>query len=731
MKLLTDFKPSLIFSRTLATGGDTGSHHYISKAFDEFFPFALGGWSTGWYAGMPMLEFYFPFPYLLIWLVRSLTGYEIAFKLVTIAGTFALPAVAYFLFRMLDAPRLVASLAPAGAIAFLWIEGRGDENLLDIFGGFITSTLAGEFAYSLGLAFAVVTLAIMYRASRRCAERIPWGLVAAAGAILGIAALTHVLPLALIIVAAPALVVAPFTGNRWWVLWLRRTAIVAVTGILGMSIAAFWLLPSMTLRINTAPSVWINEFGVEWFFAPWFMPVLVVAVIGVGLAIWKRRPGALVLAWTGLGGLAAFLVTPYVSAFDPIVNGRFLPIYYLMVCLLAAWGLGEIANLIPGMWQSRRSEKTRPLWLLRAVVAILFAVGLAGSMVAQSAKVRFWAQHNYAGYDAQPGWPELQDLMATIDALPDGRVMWEYNADYSRFGTPRALENIPFFTNKDTMEGLLLEGSVSAQAHFWLQGLSSPTATGAVPGVQYPTMNAESGVALMRVFATKYFVAETDTVITEYAALDGVTEIARSGRFVIFEVSDTPLVSVPSVQPKFLDEGPGDWRDLTLEWLQDPALYSVPVTYGAIGRSETPDELAALGALQPITSISQAATSPKARVDGAGPVESNLDRNEVSFRTDRIGEPHIVAVSYYPNWQAEGAVGPFMVTPSLMLVFPTESDVRLVYRPSTVERVGQVISLVGIAVTISLGGYAWIRRRHDRPRAQKFLRPRGRGDGIS
>ena len=66
--LLIFFRPNLLFSLTTTAGGDTGAHHYPAQyLIQELLPnFRLTGWAPGWYAGMPMLTFYFPFPFLLI-----------------------------------------------------------------------------------------------------------------------------------------------------------------------------------------------------------------------------------------------------------------------------------------------------------------------------------------------------------------------------------------------------------------------------------------------------------------------------------------------------------------------------------------------------------------------------------------------------------------------------------------------------------------------------------------
>jgi tetratricopeptide (TPR) repeat protein len=52
---------------------------------------------------------------------------------------------------------------------------------------------------------------------------------------------------------------------------------------------------------------------------------------------------------------------------------------------------------------------------------------------------------------------------------------------------------------------------------------------------------------------------------------------------------------------------------------------------------------------------------------------------EIEITTNRPGHPLLVKVSYHPRWRAIGADGPWLVSPSLMMVIPLETKSRLVY----------------------------------------------------
>ena len=51
----------------------------------------------------------------------------------------------------------------------------------------------------------------------------------------------------------------------------------------------------------------------------------------------------------------------------------------------------------------------------------------------------------------------------------------------------------------------------------------------------------------------------------------------------------------------------------------------------------------------------------------------------ISFDVSEPGVPVLVKISYFPNWEASGADGPFRVTPNHMVVVPTDTHVELRY----------------------------------------------------
>jgi len=107
---------------------------------------------------MPIINFYFPLPYLLIALLSKIIPYNIAFKIITVLGSFLLPACVYWMMKLFRFKYPYPLLSAMGATLFLFMESYS------IYGGNFLSTLAGEFGYSLSFALCFLFLGTMHLA---------------------------------------------------------------------------------------------------------------------------------------------------------------------------------------------------------------------------------------------------------------------------------------------------------------------------------------------------------------------------------------------------------------------------------------------------------------------------------------------------------------------------------------------------------------------------------------
>jgi len=373
------------------------------------------------------------------------------------------------------------------------------------------------------------------------------------------------------------------------------------------------------------------------------------------------------------------------------------------------------------------------LGLLAVMVAVVppFILPASSLPVTLGAnEVTNWSSYNYVGYQGQTSYPEFHSLMQTMSALGKrygcGRAMWEYSASENRFGTPEALMLLPFETDGciDSMEGLLFESSATTPYHFLNQAELSAGPSEPEVGLPYGPLDVTLGVQHLQLLGVKYFMAETPQVEQEAAADPDLQLVAKSGPWTydyegeatttwqIYLVKDSTLVTPLANDPAVLSgvkPGPASWlgsathEGPALAWYVDPKNWKVELAQG--GPSDWPRT--------PVGDVHPTAT-PAAPTKVSAITQTD---SSVSFHVSRVGTPVLVKVSYFPNWQATGADGPWRVTPNLMVVVPTSHDVTLFYGATAANDLGLAATLVGVGALAVLFVVPWFRQRRRKAKA--------------
>ncbi|NNE12275.1 MAG: hypothetical protein HKN41_08540, partial [Ilumatobacter sp.] len=77
-----------------------------------------------------------------------------------------------------------------------------------------------------------------------------------------------------------------------------------------------------------------------------------------------------------------------------------------------------------------------------------------------------------------------------------------------------------------------------------------------------------------------------------------------------------------------------------------------------------------------------------------------MAQDSIEFDVDRVGVPVLVKVGYFPNWQADGAEGPYRIGPNMMAVVPTDTHVELSYGRSAIDYLTVLLTLLGIGLCV-------------------------------
>ena len=748
---LWQLHPNLLLANTLTTGGDTGAHVALPAFLkSNLLPWHLTGWYSGWYNGFPLYTYYFVLPDLVAAIVSYVLPSTIAFKFATILGSLLMPVCAYALGKCF---RLKAPF-PA-ALAVMMLPFLFDPTFT-IDGGNLFSTLAGEYAFSLSLALSLLLIGLFARGVRTGKGSIVTPVLMAL--CLG----SHMVPYLYAGAAAAVIVVLGILPDQWFrhddtvssephralhgaLPWRRSLWWGIRTGLVGLAFSAWWLLPFTSGQLYANPMGYVNDtYFVTKLFPTADRWVVALAAVAIVWGLTKMSKYVITIGASALLWAMVFRFLPQGSLW----NERVIPLWYISLYLLAAWTLGATAFVIATWWRGRREAQFALLhedddavpafrvWAPGSVIApimlllLSFAIvlpPLLPSVVPPSTlasvginvganQVSSWAAWNYSGYQGKPAYPEYKAVIDTMASVGKrygcGRAMWEYSSTLNRFGTPMALMLLPYWTNNciGSQEGLFFEASATVPFHFLIQAEVSETPSNPQVGLPYGPTNVALGVQHLQLLGVRYFMTSSTQVTQQANADPQLTKVASTGpwpavggatsptTWSVYLIHDAPavvgLTHLPVVVPG-IDDSSTTWKNANVAWFEDPMRWDVPLA--ASGPRSWP--------------IGTATTSNSPTVKNPAVITHvDVQNSSVSFNSSQIGKPVLVRESYYPRWHANGATGPYRVSPNFMVVIPTAHHVELSYGSDPTQFWGVLLTLVAI-VGLVIGLIVSRRRR--------------------
>ena len=718
--------PALLLAGSTITGGDTGAHLATVAFLRQHVSSGLTSWYPGWFDGMPLYSYYFVLPDLIAALGSYILGLSVALKLVTVVGSVLLPISAFAFGRWAGAKEPIPALLSLATLPFLF------DSSYTIDGGNLFSTLAGEYAFSLSLSFALLTIGLFLRGMRTGRGH------ARAALMLAATLAAHVLPWLFAIVMIVAAV-----GMEWVRSWRwftdptdvirgrsrRATSFALLAGFGGVGLSMWWLWPFAASQSLTNSMGYTNDTVGSWhqIFQKlgWWNAtggvsgdrwVLVLAGLALVVALWTRERVGVLLSAGAIISLVAFVADPQ----SVIWNERLVPFWFLCVHLLSGWLVGYLLWWLAGWWSKRHEGPDGRenfvsagiyaaivVSVLMTVIPMIPSAATALGITTDANQASAWATWNYSGYEGKPAWPEYHQLMTEMSEVGArtgcGRAMWEYSATQNRFGTPMALMLMPYWTNNciDSEEGLFFESSATTPYHFLNQSEMSVAPSQAQVGLRYGGLDMTQGVSHLQALGVRYFVAFSPEVIAEAKVNPALVEVtpthalhAPAAAWHIYVVKNSELVTglshLPVVNPALGSRS--NWLAANQSWWLN---YPLPSTV-----------LAAAGPPSwPRTKMVVTSSPPQVSEKISQIVVTS---NKLSFTTSRIGVATLVKISYFPRWRVRGAEGPYRVSPNLMVVVPTSTHVELTYGASLSMRLGECSS------ALSALGLWWLARRHRR-----------------
>ena len=750
--LLLALHPDLILRNNIPTGGDMGAHVWAPAYLRDHLlsNFKLSGWSMDWYSGLPIYRFYMVVPALMIVLLDVILPYGIAIKIIAVIGILTLPFVSWLFGRFAKFAYPIPELFAIAATIFLFDES------FTIYGGNIASTMAGEFSFSIALSLAMLGFALLAKGLDTGKHRV------SAAIIISLSALSHGIVLLFVFGGAALMLMV----------WNKRESLQFGAKVIALAVllSSFWVIPFVTshaymtdMKYEPRPSGATDSFWKMFFPLHTLLDVSLTALAVIGavtLVRSRHKAGTWMTLLTLLLAAGVFIARNSLPVIGLLWNPRILPFLYLLRYFLFVIGLYELVTFalrVKSIARFAQGESGVPVVLDIAkprdnfsfnlallsgfAVFVLVAIGFRfqelpfgstrvnsagqyeyvwGPLRTKSSNDGFvdgWARWNFTGYEGKNAYGEYYGVVQTMKQLGAdsaqgcGRALWENNGELNKYGTTMGLMLLPFWTDGciSSMEGLFFEAAGSTPYHFITAAAMSKQSSNPVRELRYDNNDAALGVKYMQELGVKYFMGFTPEAIAQASQQEGLTEVARSGPWVVYRVADSDVVTPLAMQPvvaKIPANNPRErWLEVGTSWFQHPEVWTTPIADSgpsewqrvdvAVDESKREGEPKSnnrrVDVVKPATALVPVPLDPV--------VVSNVDIGEesVKFSVDKIGVPVLVRVSYFPNWKVDGAKGPYRVAPNMMVVIPTSTNVSMHFGWNMRDYVAYLLSFAGIA----------------------------------
>jgi len=743
----------LVFWDTMLSGGDSISWYQVANHLKEqLIPnVRLYGWDMANFCGYPNFNFYFIPPFLLAVFISYL-GFPLTsgLKIAMAFGWYFLPVSVYLGLRLMAFRFPAPIIGACATLLFLFNE------TYTMFGGNILSTLAGEFCYMFAFSLLPFFMGSMIKGFSNKKRVIINGLT------LGLIGLSH---LFVFIPAISVILYGFFTKKRtkylvqvcaigfglmaFWILpliawrnlytvpvymiWQSFVSIKlflfssAILGVLLMPMIAFQNIPLKNNLDHHSSTIFYNiriAFGIlcviatltfvnyglfciigsqadiislsritGWFFLTVFTAwiIFIVLVTPMGKTACQQfcadAKDTGVVLW-----LIGVCIIMYCCAhFLKVPDIRFLPpILLIIIILIFSFYVGHYLSFL-----SLGIQFMSLVFILICVYAIV---------VLNEKNVQNWYTDTFKGMEHTRGIDDLKELSTYLQAnnsLNAPRVGYEKCSRYGPYGGDRVFESLYLYSERQTLEGIHYSSSLASKFLAFLQTEFSKEIKTPTPYI-LSQINPELLTIHMHLYNISQLILLSPQVKEIFHQSPQFIHEKDIGHFTVFRLKeDSPGYISTLTYPPVLYTGAGWLEGFYHQWfksVENSKIFFVPSSY-----VKHPEDRAIFQAQTDVLTVKPSFLINKYPCNTE--MESHLSHFKVKFRTSAVGVPHLIRVSYFPNWKVSGAHGVYPVSPHFMMVIPRSNEVILTYSRCIWEILGWFIT--GFTILALLLAVVW------------------------
>lgn len=689
--IIWQLAPGDLIRNTTPVGGDTPAHLYLVSHLKEqlFHHGRVISWAGGWWCGFPMFQYYFPLPYAVGALLSLVIPLNVAFKLISVLGMVATPLSAYWAAREWRVSGHGPILLAVAMVPFLFVQSHV------MWGVNTASTLAGMIANSWSFALLLPALAL---GTRDILDgRIRWRTILLFVLVLASHFFTSVV---MFMTLAVVPLLAPFK---------RGLKVLVVESGSALLIMGWWLVPLVV------KSEFSMDFGENWelsllrSFPPYLAGMLIFGAIPCVAGGRQILPVIWLLLWMLLGSVALF---KWGYSLSPVfVNVRLWPFIFFSLMALGALGFGLLLD--------RMKRGTVVVCLLVPVVLGAVVLGDSPGGFSAPGLTRSWAKWNFGGLEDKPAAAVFRKFGALLPGTP-GRLANDLCEENNQLGSSRVFELMPHLVGKPILEGGLVNSALGSMYAYYIQGETSPTCAGFPAIVTPTTFDFTRATRHLELFNVKHFIARSALAKQALKSMAEWRLVAREGEWELHELMTHQgrYVFIPPRLPHVVETA--RWKECSLQWLYTPQALDQFLIWKRPGMAAVHSGLISLDesvVWKALEALRQT-NAPGLLVPGrplelAGTQAISMESVEdgcIRFRTTAVGLPHIIKVSWFPNWKVRGASGIYCISPGFMCVFPDQPEVELYYGSTWSDIVGYAVTVLGLILVVVLVVLPKVRR---------------------
>lgn len=632
---------------TLTTGGDTGSHVFYAHVFEDWIAQGqISGWLPEVFTGLAAFQYYFPLPFVLMAFLAKLTGMAIAFKWISMLPVALMPLAIYWTAGCWKWSHLARSFAVFAVCGFLLTGST------TIWGGNLLSVLSGEFTYAWGVLFSILMLGSMAKAVESGGR---WWLLVV---LLEIAvALSH--GYALLFSGFALFVYALVSQAMGKVLF--KTLLIHSMAFLCLG---FWLFPLFEHHAWTiANDTYFHTHAFDLLWPDTLWPFLIgIPFVVVGLIKAEDRPKIIIPLVISFIAIALYLLAQAAHLADI----RFYPYVQLFVLITLAGAFG--------LWLSQ--YKFIPDWLVTIGIACLLVFYWQDEVK----KPSDWAKWNLQGYETKPLYPVFKQVAEDLKGgLNEPRIAFEHDLSNSDLGSNRNLEALPLFGTRPVLEGLYMESAVSGPFIYQLQAEISEQPSS--PLSRFPSVkdSPERAIQHMKELYTDTILLRSKQMKERFKDHPAFEVLSERPPFLLLRLKEEVRM-IEVLNENLIPETREDWLQKSFQRFRFKS-------------DETRQVYLKEDEVLPYYEVKK----------HVGAIEFDIEREQIRFQTQHIGQPHLIKMTYHPKWKSLNGETIYLTEPAYMLIFPEHETVTLEYGLTWFDIIGRIASALGILLIL----FAW------------------------